>query len=291
MKSNTAATGADRGHILHEPSLEMTGKDVPGLLEAAGSIPRGTRVNVTYLANEDLATRVSASKAVVEHGFTAVPHISARRIRSQRELEDFLAALQEAGATGSVFAVGGDPSSPMGPFEDAPALIESGTLQRFGVKHVSISGYPEGHPEISDEQLWLALDRKLAALGESGLGATILTQFLFDADAAVRWVEAVRTRGYDTQIRIGVPGPAGVRRLLNYATRFGISTSAGIVHKYGFSLTNLLGTAGPDRFITDLASKLDQVAHGQVRLHFYTFGGLAPTAEWIRDFTTRPITR
>jgi methylenetetrahydrofolate reductase (NADPH) len=287
MKSSTLTAGAKLGPVLREPSLEMTGKDTPGLLKAASSIPKGTRVNVTYLGNEDLHTRVAASKAVVENGFTVVPHISARRIESERELEDFLAALQASASTENVFAVAGDPSSPMGPYEDALALIESGALQRFGVKNVSVSGYPEGHPHISDDQLWLALERKLGALSEAGLGATILTQFLFDADAAVSWIEAVRARGFDTAIRIGVPGPVGVKRLLNYASRFGISSSAGIVQKYGFSLTNLLGTAGPDHFIDVLASKLDPLVHGQVQLHFYTFGGLAATANWIHDFSLK----
>lgn len=291
MTSNTVAAGPALDHILREPSLEMTGKDIPGLLEAATSIPSETRVNVTYLGNEDLPTRVAASRAVAQNGFTPVPHISARRLQSERELAEFLAALQAAGATDSVFAVAGDPSSPLGPYEDALALIESGMLQRFGVRHVSISGYPEGHPQISDAKLWQALERKIGALSERGLNATILTQFLFDADAAVSWIEAVRARGFDTPVRIGVPGPAGVKRLLSYAKRFGISSSAGIAQKYGFSLTNLLGTAGPDRFITDLASKLDPAVHGQVQLHFYTFGGLAATAGWIRDFTLSPGAR
>src|SRR5690349_1462921 len=115
MKSDTAAVEADLGHILHEPSLEMTGKDILGLLEAARSIPKETRVNVTYLGNEDLPTRVAACKVVVENGFTVVPHISARRIQSKYELEEFLAKLQAVGAADNVFAVAGDPTSPMGP--------------------------------------------------------------------------------------------------------------------------------------------------------------------------------
>ena len=55
----------------------------------------------------------------------------------------------------------------------------------------------------------------------------------------------------------------------------------GIVRK---PLTNLLGTAGPDRFLTELAAEHDPGRHGVVKLHFYTFGGLRPTAEWVRSF-------
>jgi methylenetetrahydrofolate reductase (NADPH) len=81
-----------------------------------------------------------------------------------------------------------------------------------------------------------------------------------------------------------VPGPAGIKRLLSFAARFGVASSAGIAKKYGLSLTNLMGTAGPDKFIKRLAKKLDPAKHGVVKLHFYTFGGLTATSEWIRDF-------
>jgi len=272
--------------ILHDPSLEMTGKDVAGLLEAAPAIRPGTRVNVTFLANEDLQMRVNASKTVLEQGFIPVPHIAARRLRSQDELDESLAALQAVGATKNIFSVGGDPAEPFGPYEDSLAVIKSGRLQEFGVEHVSISGYPEGHPDIPDDVLWKALKDKSAALKDAGLGSTILTQFLFDVDAAVAWIEKVREAGVDSLIRIGTPGPAGIKRLLSFASRFGIGANAMIVKKYGFSLTNLLGTAGPDKFVTDLGERLTP-EHGEVGLHFYAFGGLKATAEWIRDFTAK----
>jgi methylenetetrahydrofolate reductase (NADPH) len=102
----------------------------------------------------------------------------------------------------------------------------------------------------------------------------------------VAWIEQVRSRGITLPIRVGVPGPAGVRRLLTFAGRFGVASSAGIARKYGLSLTNLLSTAGPDRFIRQLSDRLDE-HHGEVRLHFYTFGGLQTTAAWIREFTAK----
>lgn len=272
--------------LLHSPSLEMTGKDIPALLEAKPAITPGTRINVTYLGNEDLPMRVAASKAVRENAFIPVPHISARRLHSQDELVVFLQALRDADVIENVFAVGGDPSMPFGPYADSLQVIQTGLLQQYGVRHVSIAGYPEGHPDIPDAALWSALTGKFAALKEAGLDSTILTQFLFDVDAAVAWIEQVREHGVDTSIRIGVPGPAGIKRLLGFAGRFGIGANAMIVKKYGFSLTNLMGTAGPEKFITELAEKLT-LEHGDVRLHFYAFGGLNATAEWIQDFARK----
>lgn len=266
-------------------SLEMTGKDVPGLQEAAAVIPQGTKINVTFLGNEDLDMRVAAAKAVKDMGFVPVPHISARRLHSQDELEQFLGRLQEVGATEHVFVVGGDPAEPDGPYPDSLSVIRTGLLQQYGVREVSIAGYPEGHPDIADDVLWRHLEDKSAALKEQGLDAVILTQFAFDTDPVLAWIKSVRDRGIDTQVRVGTPGPAGVKRLLGFARRFGIGANAMIVKKYGFSLTNLMGTAGPDRFVGDLSNLLARdPASGDVTLHFYTFGGLLATSEWARDY-------
>ncbi|MGZ8805015.1 MAG: methylenetetrahydrofolate reductase [Microbacterium sp.] len=237
-------------------SLEMTGKDVPGLMEAKDCIPAGTKINVTFLGNEDLEMRVAAAKAVRELGFVPVPHISARRLASRAQLEEFLSRLQDVGATDSVFVVGGDPTTPEGPYEDSYDVIRTGLLLDYGVKEVSIAGYPEGHPDISDEVLWRALDEKSLSLVQQGLDATILTQFAFDTDPVLAWIDAVRARGIGSTIRIGTPGPAGIKRRLGFARRFGIGANAMIVKKYGFSLTNLMGTAGPDAFVTDLSAML-----------------------------------
>lgn len=273
--------------LIDDFSLEMTGKDIDALREAAPAIPEGTKINVTFLGNEDLEMRVSAAKAVKELGFIPVPHISARRLSSESQFREFLAALQEVGATEHVFAVGGDPSTPEGPYPDSLSLIRSGVFSDYGVREVSVAGYPEGTPVISERDLWYHLVEKTKALAEQGVGQVVLTQFAFDADRVATWVGEVRSHGVEAPIRIGTPGPAGIKRLLTYARRFGVGSSAGIVKKYGFSLTNLMGTAGPDKFLNSLSELLgENPATGEVGTHFYTFGGMKATAEWAERFKT-----
>ncbi|MFF4897803.1 methylenetetrahydrofolate reductase [Streptomyces sp. NPDC001068] len=275
--------------LLEDFSLEMTGKDVPALEEARATIPPGTRVHVTFLGNEDLPTRLAAARAVKRLGFVPVPHLSARRLASRADFERFLAGLRADGLCENVLAVGGDPASPEGPYEDSLSLIDSGLLRDHGVRHVGISGYPEGHPAIPGDVLWSVLRDKSAALAAQGLEGGVVTQFGFDVDPVLAWIERLRDEGIALPVRIGVPGPAGVRRLLGYAARFGVATSAGIARKYGLSLTNLMGTAGPDRFLHALAEGYDPARHGQVKIHFYTFGGLRATSEWVAGFrTARP---
>ena len=262
----------------------MTGKDVTKLEEASGLIPQGTRINVTFLGNENLGMRLDAARAVKRLGFVPVPHFSARRLGSRAEFEQFLDALKADGTHADVFAIGGDPARPEGPYEDSLALIESGLLREHGVRHVGISGYPEGHPAIRGARLWAALREKSAAIAAQGLDGSVITQFGFDVDPVLAWVERVRDEGIALPIRIGVPGPAGVRRLMGYAARFGVGTSASIAKKYGLSITNLMGTAGPDKFLHALAEGYDPERHGTVKIHFYTFGGLKATSEWINQF-------
>ncbi|MFJ9377303.1 methylenetetrahydrofolate reductase [Streptomyces sp. NPDC101455] len=284
MNPLSTTSAAVSTSLLEHFSLEMTGKDVPKLEEARDSIPQGTRINVTFLGNENLELRLEASRAVKRLGFVPVPHISARRLGSQAEFEEFLARLRADGTCANVFTVGGDPTRPEGPYEDSLALIETGLLREYGVRHISISGYPEGHPDIAGDALWSALRDKSASIAEQDLDGSVITQFGFDVDPVLAWLEKVRAEGITLPVRIGVPGPAGVRRLMSYATRFGVGTSASIAKKYGLSITNLMGTAGPDKFLRALADGYDPARHGDVKIHFYTFGGLRATSEWIAQF-------
>jgi len=114
-----------------------------------------------------------------------------------------------------------------------------------------------------------------------------VTQFAFDDDAIVEWVGEMRRRGIDAPVRLGVPGPAGIKRLLGFAKRCGVGASASVMKKYGISLTNLIGSAGPDKLVNSLDQKLNAEEHGRVRLHFYPFGALKASAEWINGYDAK----
>lgn len=273
--------------LLNNYSVEMTAKDVPELEAAADGIPPGTKIPVTFLPGETFDDRISAAKHVRELGFIPIPHISARRLESQEELESFLSGLQREAAVDHAFVVAGDLPQPMGPYEDALSIIRTGLLAQYGIRRVGISGYPEGHPDIGNDKLWRAKRDKQAALHDRGHDFAVVTQFTFDAEPVLNWLEQVRAEGVDALVRIGVPGPASVKRLLSFAARCGVGASAKVMRKYGLSITKLLSTAGPDALIKDLADGLDPSKHGDVLLHFYPFGGLRTTAEWIRDFRHR----
>lgn len=83
---------------------------------------------------------------------------------------------------------------------------------------------------------------------------------------------------------IGVPGPATVEGLLRFARQFGVVSSAAIVRRYGFSLTNLVQRVGPERFLDRLVAGLQDLNQGNVLFHLYPFGGIADATYWMNNY-------
>lgn len=276
--------GKARCNMIDGYSLEMTAKELNGLREAAPLIRPGTQVAVTFLPGEEMEQRVEAAKLVRALGFEPIVHLSARRLTSREELDGYLARITGEAGVKRVFLIAGDPPEPEGPFEDSLQVIESGLLEKHGITIAGVGGHPEGHPNVSEADLWVWMERKINALRERGITPLVVTQFAFDDDAIVKWVGEMRKRGIDVPVRLGVPGPAGIKRLLGFAKRCGVGASANVMKKYGISLTNLIGSAGPDKLVDSLDRKLNDEEHGRVRLHFYPFGALKASAEWINGY-------
>jgi methylenetetrahydrofolate reductase (NADPH) len=181
------------------------------------------------------------------------------------------------------FIVAGDPPVALGPYSDTLSLIQTGAFENAGIKAIGIGGHPEGHPMMSTEECWTVLTSKVQEIEGRGMSALIVTQFGFDSDRVLSWLQELRFRGLETPVRIGIPGPTNIRTLLRFAARCGVGASATVMKKYGVSITNLLGSAGPDKLVDSFVGGLNP-EHGDVRLHFYPFGGLVKTVEWINNY-------
>lgn len=255
-------------------------KDVPALEAASGTIPAGSAISVTYLHHETTDSRIAAAVAARRLRFNPVPHIAARRLRSADELLGMLTRFTTEASVDRVFVIAGDIDSVDGPYADSLAVIRSGALETNGIRAVGIGGYPEGHPKISQDLLWGSLRDKTLALHERGLDCEIVTQFGFDPDALIAWLARLRQEGITVPVRIGLPGPANITTLLRFAAFCGVATSAKVLAKYGLSMSRLIGSAGPDRFVNTVLEQLSPAEHGEVRVHLYPFGGLARAADW-----------
>ena len=133
--------------ILDDYSVEMTGKDVPSLNEARALLRPGTRVNVTYLGNEDFGMRRTAIRAAAGWGFTPVPHISARRLPSQQALEEFLGALRDDAAERLVTLT-------FGARRENPALNKAQALRKAMLEVMSDPSMDAAGLTLSDPSAW-----------------------------------------------------------------------------------------------------------------------------------------
>jgi methylenetetrahydrofolate reductase (NADPH) len=265
-------------------SLEITAKDIDSLRAASANIPLDTPVAVTFLPGEEFCARMTAIKTVRDLGFEPMPHFSARRIRSAAEFEKYLAAAVGEAGVKRCFVIAGDPAEPEGPFFDSSALIATGAFEANGITAIGVGGHPEGHPNMTAEQGWQVLENKCRDIEGRGLAPLIVTQFAFDAEQVLGWLGALRSRGIKAPVRLGVPGPAGIKTLMRFAARCGVGASTAVLAKYGISIGKLLGSAGPDDLVDAFEKGLGS-EHGAVRLHFYPFGGLEKTVAWIDEYS------
>ncbi|WP_375392375.1 methylenetetrahydrofolate reductase [uncultured Sphingomonas sp.] len=267
-------------------SLEMTARDIDALTLVAPRVAPDTPIAVTFLPGETMDARVAAAVRIRDLGFEPMPHLSARRLASRGELAAMVERLTAEAGVERMFIVAGDPPVPAGPFADTLSVLRTGLLEDHGIKAVGIAGHPDGHPAMDEPGLWQALADKRAEIAARGMASLIVTQFGFDAAPFLTWLAALRSRGIDCPVRIGVPGPAGIKTLLRYAAHCGVGASASVMAKYGVSLSRLLGAAGPDKLVGALERGLGP-EHGAVRLHFYPFGGLERTVDWIAAYDAR----
>jgi methylenetetrahydrofolate reductase (NADH) len=264
-------------------SLEITAKDVESFREALPNIAAETPVAVTFLPGETLEARLAAARAVRDAGLEPMPHFSARRFKSADEFQTMVERMVAEAGVKRCFAIAGDPPQPEGPFAETSDLIETGLFEKNGIVAIGIAGHPQGHPNMTEEQCFTVLETKCAMIKARGMLPLIVTQFGFDPEAFLQWLVELRDRGIDAPVRIGVPGPTNIKSLLKFAARCGVEASASVMKKYGVSIANLIGVAGPDKMVDAFASGLGP-EHHPVRLHFYPFGGLSRTVGWIEHY-------
>ena len=270
----------DKGAVIslvRGASVELTARDGKAIERSGEMLERGTPVFISRVPGDTNEVTVGAARRLRQLGVEPVPHIGARYFASREALEDLLARLRGEAAVEEVLCIAGDLSQPLGPLASSAEIIETGLLEKNGIRKVNIAGYPEGHPKIAAPVLADFMQRKLARLAQSGLAPTIVMQFCFESEPIVAFVKSLRTRGVAVPVRVGLAGPASMTTLAKYAIRCGVGNSARALLSGGGRFARLLTDAGPEAIVAELAAaKLDLAG-----LHFYTFGGLAKTAAWL----------
>ena len=287
-KSAGAETRAARiAEFASRASVEITSNDrelPPGLV---GRLPARTPLYVAHTPNATLAQVAEVACVAQAAGFEGCPHLVARRIASRAEIDAALVRLREGGVTRALL-VAGDLSPPAGAYASTLDILESGVLDGAGLTTIGVAGHPEGNPNIPQEVAWDALVRKQAWSRKTGTKMYVATQFGFDTAALATFDAGLTERGITLPVHVGVAGPASLKSLAKFAAMCGI----------GASLGALLTNPGALGALKSLVKTVDEILPAIVRLregplarrlvqpHFFAFGGVMKTVEWLEAVRT-----
>jgi methylenetetrahydrofolate reductase (NADPH) len=259
-------------------SIEITPKQAAKLERIP--LPKGTRVNIAYLPDEDPAHVLQTAARLVFEGMVPVPHVPARTLASAEALDSYLRGMAAVGVR-EALVIGGGVANQQGPFASSMDVLETGLFQELGFARVAVAGHPEGSPDIDAHGLSGALAAKNEWAARTGMTVELMTQFCFDARQVLRWEQAIRASGNRLPIRIGLPGPASIKSLLRYAQMCGVGNSLSFLSKRAGNVLQLVTAAEPDGFIVDLSKAVAENRASLIAgLHFYPFGGFEKTAAY-----------
>ena len=228
-------------------------------------------VSVTYGAGGTTRERTHAivARIALETCMKPAAHLTCVSA-SKEETNDILKNYWAAGVR-HIVALRGDPPGGVGtPFMPNPLGYPTSTNLVRGIKtiadfEVSVSTYPEGHPESR------SIDQDIDALkAKIDAGATrAITQFFFDNDIYFKFLDRARARG------IAIPIVPGIMPIRNFKQVAGFAGKAGAgVPRWVAERFEGLDDDPETRALVAATTAVEQVmglARGGVeQFHFYT---------------------
>lgn len=249
-------------------------------------LPAGTRVYIAHIDGTPIEDMVATAKRLNAEGFPVMPHFPARIIKDKATLQDWVARYKgEADVKQGLLLAGGVPQ-PVGDFHTSMQLLESGAFDGFDRLHVA--GHPEGNKDIdpdgSDRMVMEAARWKSAFAERTDAKMAMATQFCFEADPVIAWVERLRAEGIKLPVHIGVAGPAKLQTLIKFAIACGVGPSLRVLQKRAMDVTKLLLPYEPTEFVAALAAhKAKNPDFGIEAVHFFPLGGIKTNATWTTE--------
>ena len=266
--------------FMRAASIEITPSEEKHLPALRALLPAGCSIYISHVPTATLAQVVKTALAVQAAGFEATPHLVARRINYPEALRTTLAELVAHGVE-QLLLVAGDTEHVAGEYENTLDVLASGLIEKSGIKKVGVAGYPEGQRGIGHAMLGNALQAKQAFADRTGLPVFIVTQFGFNGNALRDWEPELARIDVRLPILAGIAGPTPLSKLIKFAMRCGIGASLRTV------MRNLSAVSG----VAELATTPEQHVMRLMQLpsatrviapHFFCFGGVLETAQWIR---------
>ncbi len=274
-------------NFLNLASVEITPKQIDKVPILHQHLAPGTKVFIALLDAGDVEHQVAAAVAVRHSGFEPIPHVPARFVRDAEDLKIRIAAFTGQAKVKTILALGGGAPQPIGKFDSAIQLMNTGVFEDHGIERIGIAGHPEGNNDITkihgEASLLEALKTKQAWIKSHDMQGFIATQFLFEAGPLALWAGNLRKEGIDLPLHVGVPGPASLKTLVRYAALCGVGNSARMIRKQALNITKLLTVSEPTEFVDQLATlHFDKPELGIAAPHLYPFGGFDKLFAWMQ---------
>jgi len=230
--------------------------------------------SVTYGAGGSTqAGTYETVKWIKDQGLDAAPHIScvgATRATIVEQLKRY-----QALGVKRIVALGGDMPSGMaspGEFRHANQLVEIIRQETGDWFHIEVACYPEMHPRAANFEEDLKYFKQKVDAGAN----SALTQYFYNVDAYVRFVDECEKLGLKLPIVPGVMPITNYKQLARFSDNCGAEIPRWIrkrLEGFGDDLESLRAF-GLD-VTTELCAKL--LAAGAPGLHFYTMNRTEPT--------------
>ncbi len=231
-----------------------------------------TFVSVTYGAGGSTRERTHSTIARILKETDLIPAAHLTCVNAPKgEIDDVVAQYHDVGVR-HIVALRGDPTTGIGTtyiahpegYKTSAELVSS-IKKRYPDIEVSVSAYPEKHPESAD---FAADIDTLKAKVDAGATRAI-TQVFFDNDLYFRYLDRVRARGIDIPVVPGIMPMHNFKQARNFVTRAGTSVPSWLADKFdGLDddpETRKLVAA------TVAAGQVQKLAkHGVDTFHFYT---------------------
>jgi methylenetetrahydrofolate reductase (NADPH) len=228
-------------------------------------------VSVTYGAGGSTRERTHATVARLAHETCLVPAAHLTCVEASKEEIDQVARRYQASGVQHIVALRGDPAGGAGSryaphpggYLNAADLVAG--LKRIGNFEISVAGYPECHPDSADAAHDLD---NLKAKVDAG-AARVITQFFFDNQHYLRFLEQVRAAGIWVPIVPGIAPVHNFRQVAGFAARCGASVPSWLARRFDGldndpQTTHLVAAAVAAEQVMDL------VDQGIRQFHFYT---------------------
>lgn len=273
---------ASIAQLAREASIEITVHDIEHLNESRSLLPAGKTLFVSHLPKQQWRETEAACRAVRAAGFRPVPHVPVRLLPDAATVDRVLGGYVDAAQVDEVLLISGDYRQALGPYTEVLQVLNSGALQRHGMKRVAVAGHPEGHPHVKLADIRRAERDKARMAQQAGLELTLMTQFFFEQRPFLEWVNEMRAAGVQARLVGGLAGPTKLSSLIKFAMRCGAGASMRVLTARPASFGRLLGEHGPESVLRGLAQARCEKSSDFAGVHLFCFGGFVRTCRWLQ---------